>query len=73
MSEAQYQCDKSLLEILFNVYAEFNGFDNDTIREDFNAPCAAMKGKSLKEMDEILLPVCTLCCDYQKVAFQEGV
>lgn len=30
--------DESLLEMLFNVYTEFNGFDNDTIREDFNAP-----------------------------------
>ena len=67
------QCDESLLEILFNVYTEFNGFDNDTIREDFNALYTAMNGKTLHEMDEILYPVCTLCRDHQKVAFQEGV
>ena len=67
------QCDESLLEILFNVYTEFNGFDNDTIREDFNALYTAMNGKTLHEMDEILYPVCTLCRDHQKGAFQEGV
>ena len=27
---------ESLLEMLFNVYTEFNGFDNQIIRKDFN-------------------------------------
>ena len=71
--EPNLQYDESLLEILFNVYTEFNGFDNDTIREGFNALYAVMNGKSLHEMDEIRYPVCTLCRDHQKVAFQEWV
>ena len=65
--------DESLLEMLFNVYTEFNGFDNDTILEDFNALYAAMNGKTLREMDEIIYPVCTLCRDHEKAGFQEGV
>lgn len=67
------QCDESLLEILFNVYTEFNGFDNDTIREDFNALYTAMNGKTLREMDEILDPVCRLCGSHEKTGFIEGV
>ena len=64
---------ESLLEMLFNVYTEFNGFDNQIIREDFNNLYAAMNGKSLREMDQIIYPVCTLCRDHEKTGFQEGV
>ena len=64
---------ESLLEMLFNVYTEFNGFDNQIIREDFNNLYAAMNGKTLREMDQIIYPVCTLCRDHEKTGFQEGV
>ena len=64
---------ESLLEMLFNVYTEFNGFDNEIIREDFNALYAAMNGKTLREMDQIIYPVCTLCRDHEKTGFIEGV
>ena len=64
---------ESLLEILFNVYTEFNGFDNEIIREDFNTLYIAMNGKTLREMDQIIYPVCTLCRDHEKVGFSEGV
>ena len=64
---------ESLLEMLFNVYTEFNGFDNQIIREDFNALYTAMNGKTLREMDQIIYPVCTLCRDHEKTGFQEGI
>ena len=64
---------ESLLEMLFNVYTEFNGFDNQIICEDFNDLYTAMNGKTLREMDQIIYPVCTLCRDHEKNAFQEGV
>ena len=64
---------ESLLEMLFNVYTEFNGFDNQIIREDFNDLYTAMNGKSLQEMDQIIYPVCTLCRDHEKAGFQEGI
>ncbi len=62
-----------LLEILFNVHTEFNSFDNDTIRKSFNALCVVMNGKMIREMDEIIYPVCPLCRDHEKAGFQEGV
>ena len=64
---------ESLLEMLFNVYTEFNGFDNEIIREDFNTLYTAMNGKTLREMDQIIYPVCTLCRDHEKAGFVEGV
>ena len=64
---------ESLLEMLFNVYTEFNGFDNQIIREDFNDLYTAMNGKTLREMDQIIYPVCTLCRDHEKAGFREGI
>ena len=64
---------ESILEILFNVYTEFNGFDNQIIQEDFNNLYTAMNGKTLREMDQIIYPVCTLCRDHEKTGFQEGI
>ena len=67
------QSPESLLEMLFNVYTEFNGFDNQIIREDFNDLYTAMNGKTLREMDQIIYPVCILCRDHEKTGFQEGI
>ena len=64
---------ESILELLFNAYTEATGLDNETIREDFNSLYAAMNGKSIREMDEILYPVCTLCRDHEKAGFEEGI
>ena len=64
---------ESLLEMLFNIYTEFNGFDNQIVREDFNDLYTAMNGKTLGEMDQIIYPVCTLCRDHEKAGFQEGI
>ena len=64
---------ESLLELLFDAYVDFNGFDCETIRKDFHGLFAAMNGKTLREMDQIIYPVCTLCRDHEKTGFQEGV
>ena len=64
---------ESLLEMLFNVYTEFNGFDDQVIQEDFNNLYTAMNGKTLREMDQIIYPVCTLCRDHEKTGFEEGI
>ena len=47
--------------------------DNDQIKDDFNALYQAMNGMELKEMDEIIYPVCTLCRDHEKAGFVDGV
>ena len=64
---------ESILELLFNAYTEVAGLDNETIRDDFNNLYAAMNGKTIREMDEILYPVCTLCRDHEKAGFEEGI
>lgn len=64
---------EALLELLFDAYTECNGFDNDVIRRDFNELYAVMNGKTIREMDEIIYPVCTLCRDHEKAGFEEGV
>ena len=64
---------ESLLEMIYNVYSEFNGFDNDIIRRDFDVLNESMNGKTLPEMDQIIYSVCTLCRDHEKTGFQEGV
>lgn len=64
---------ESLLEMLYNVYSEFNGFDNDLIRQDFDLLYESMNGKSLQEIDQIIYHVCSLCRDHEKNGFEEGV
>lgn len=72
-TEPNLDDNESVLELLFNAYTEINGLDNETIREDFNALYAAMNGKTIREMDEILYPVCTLCRDHEKAGFEAGI
>ncbi len=61
------------MELLFNAYTGLNGFDNEVIRKDFATLYATLNGKDLTEINEIIDTVCTLCLDYEKVAFKEGV
>ena len=64
---------ESILEVLFDAYNESSGFDNATIKADFEELYRLMNGKSLKEIDEIIYAVCTLCRDHEKAGFIEGV
>ena len=64
---------ESILEVLFDAYNESSGFDNATIRADFEKLYRLMNGKSLKEIDEIIYAVCTLCRDHEKAGFIEGM
>ena len=64
---------ESILEVLFDVYNESSGFDNAAIKADFGELYRLMNGKSLKEIDEIIYAVCTLCRDHEKAGFTEGI
>ena len=64
---------QSILEVLFDAYNESSGFDNAAIKADFEELYQLMNGKPLKEIDEIIYAVCTLCRDHEKVSFIEGV
>ena len=64
---------ESILEVLFDSYNESSGFDNSAIKADFEELYRLMNGKPLKEIDEIIYAVCTLCRDHEKTGFIEGI
>ena len=64
---------ESILEVLFDAYNESSGFDNAVIKADFEELYKLMNGKPLKEIDEIIYAVCTLCRDHEKAGFIEGI
>ena len=64
---------ESILEVLFDAYNESSGFDNAVIKADFEELYRLMNGKPLKEVDDIIYAVCTLCRDHEKAGFVEGV
>ena len=64
---------QSILEVLFDAYNESSGFDDTAIKADFEELYQLMNGKTLKEIDEIIYAVCTLCRDHEKTGFIEGV
>ena len=63
----------SLLEILYLVYIENSGVDNDEIRQNFSNLYTALTGRTIHEIDDIIDIVCDLCCDHEKNGFIEGV
>ena len=64
---------ESILEVLFDAYNESSGFDNAAIKADFEELYRLMNGKPLKEIDQIIYAVCTLCRDHEKAGFFEGI
>ena len=64
---------ESILEVLFDAYNESSGFNNAAIKADFVELYRLMNGKPLKETDEIIYAVCTLCRDHEKAGFTEGI
>ena len=64
---------ENILEVLFDAYNESSGFDNVAIKADFEEIYRLMNGKPLKEIDEIINAVCTLCRDHEKAGFIEGI
>ena len=64
---------ESILEVLFDAYNETSGFDNAAIKADFEELYWLMNGKPLKDIDEIIYTVCTLCRDHERVGFVEGI
>lgn len=64
---------ESILMLLYEAYCEENRMDNDQIKTDFNGLYATMNGMTLKEMNRVIYPVCTLCRDHEKAGFLEGM
>ena len=64
---------ESVLEMIYECYAQLNRMDNETIRKDFDELYQAMHGHSLREIDKVIYTVCTLCRDHEKAGFIEGI
>lgn len=63
----------SILTMLYKAYNEANRMDDDRIKADFHELYQAMNGMPLREMDQIIYPVCLLCRDHERGGFVEGV
>ena len=63
----------SVLGLLYESYNENHPYDNEEIKADFNALYQAMNGIPLREMDEVIYPVCKLCRDHEQAGFIEGL
>ena len=64
---------ESVLTMLYECYNENNPYDNEQIRADFNELYQQMNGMPLREMDNIVYPVCKLCRDHERAGFVEGI
>ena len=64
---------ESVLEMIYECYAQLNRMDNETIRKDFDELYQAMHGHSLREIDKVIYTVCLLCRDHEKAGFVTGV
>ena len=65
--------DQNILDLLYDAYNDTTGMDNAAIKADFEELYRLMNGKPLKEIDEIIYAVCTLCRDHEKAGFIEGI
>lgn len=63
----------SILTMLYECHNENNPYDNEQIRADFNELYQQMNGMQLREMDQIIYPVCKLCRDHERAGFIEGL
>ena len=64
---------ESVLTMLYECYNENNPYDNEQIRADFHELYQQMNGIPLREMDQIVYPVCRLCRDHERAGFIEGI
>ena len=64
---------ESVLTMLYECHNENNPYDNEQITADFNELYLQMNGMPLREMDQIIYPVCKLCRDHERAGFVEGI
>lgn len=63
----------SILGLLYECFNENNPYDNEQIKADFEELYRQMNGMPLREMDQIVYPVCKLCRDHERSGFVEGI
>ena len=68
-----YGDGESVLTMLYECHNENNPYDNEQVKADFNELYQQMNGMPLREMDNIIYPVCKLCRDHERAGFVEGI
>ena len=67
-------CDAhTILEMLYSHYVEYNRMDTAEIKKNFETLYHQLTGKSLRELDNIIDTVTTLCWHHEKSGFIEGI
>ena len=64
---------ESVLTLLYEAYSDNNRMDNAQIKADFKELYRRREGMDLREMDQILDPVCILCRDHERAGFVDGI
>ena len=64
---------QSILEMLFCHYEEFNRFDTEEIRAEFDALYQELSEMSLRQLDKVIDTTCSLCRSHEMAGFTEGV
>ena len=64
---------KSVLDLLYWHYAEFNPIDNQKIRDSFAALRKQYSYFSMQEFDPIFTTVSDLCVEHERLAFLNGL
>ena len=64
---------ESILALLYEAYEEAHPMDDEIIRADFEELYRQMNGMTIRQMDRVVYPVCTLCRDHEKSGFSHGV
>lgn len=63
----------SVLTMLYECHNESHPYDDEQIKADFHDLYQQMNGMPLREMDQIIYPVCKLCRDHERSGFVEGI
>lgn len=64
---------ESILEMVYSYYNQCNRMDTESIKAGFEELYNQMTGMPLRDMDDIIYTICTLCREHEKSGFVAGV
>ena len=62
-----------MLSLLYEAYSDTNPMPDPQIKADFQRLYEQMNGMSLREMDQVIDLVCSLCRHHERSGFMHGV
>ena len=64
---------ESLLEMIYQIYAEYNCFENEEIREKYRQIQSLLGPLTEETCDAVFFLICQLCAEHEQVAFSQGI